>query len=149
MENNQMQFFMPMNPPTKTYQEKKLGVTKKGRAYIYEDEELKAVRQKLMAHLGQHAPDKPIEGAIQLIVKWCFPIIGKHLPGDWKTSKPDTDNLQKMLKDCMTACSFWKDDAQVASEIVQKFYCDVPGIFIAEVPPKVVIKADGANKLAS
>lgn len=130
MENNRLQFFMPMKPPTKTYQEKRLGVTKKGRAYIYEDEELKAVRQKLMAHLGQHAPKKPFEGAIQFIAKWCFPITGKHLPGEWKTSKPDTDNLQKLLKDCMTACGFWKDDAQVASEIIQKFYCDVPGIFI-------------------
>lgn len=130
MENNRLQFFMPMKPPTKTHQEKRLGVTKNGRAYIYEDEELKAVRQKLTAHLGQHAPEKPFDGAIQLITKWCFPITGKHLPGDWKTSKPDTDNLQKLLKDCMTACGYWKDDAQVVSEIVQKFYCDVPGIFI-------------------
>lgn len=140
MENNRLQFFMPMKPPTKTYQEKRLGVTKNGRAYIYEDEELKAVRQKLMAHLGQHIPEKPIEGAIQFIAKWCFPITGKHLPGEWKTSKPDTDNLQKLLKDCMTACGFWKDDAQVASEIIQKFYCDVPGIFIVveQLPPNEV-----------
>lgn len=136
MEDNRLQFFMPMIPPAKTYQEKKLGVTKKGRAYIYEDAELKTVRQKLMAHLGQHVPDKPIEGAIHFIAKWCFPITGKHLPGDWKTSKPDTDNLQKMLKDCMTTCGYWKDDAQVVSEIVQKFYSDVPGIFIvvARIP---------------
>ena len=121
---------MPMKPPTKTYQEKRLGVTKKGRAYIYEDSELKAVRQKLMAHLGKRAPEKPIDGAIQFIAKWCFPITGKQQPGEWKTSKPDTDNLQKLLKDCMTVCGFWKDDAQVASEVIQKFYCDVPGIFI-------------------
>lgn len=140
MENERLQFFMPMKPPTKTYQEKRLGVTNKGRAYIYEDEELKAVRQKLTAHLGQHSPEKPFNGAIHLIVKWCFPITGKHLPGEWKTSKPDTDNLQKMLKDCMTACRFWKDDAQVVSEIVQKFYCDVPGIFIVvEQLPEVSV----------
>ena len=130
MENERLQFFMPMKPPTKTYQEKRLGVDKKGKPFTYPDAELKAVRQKLMAHLGQHAPKKPFEGAIQFIAKWCFPITGKHLPGEWKTSKPDTDNLQKMLKDCMTATGYWKDDAQVASEVVQKFYCDVPGIFI-------------------
>ena len=130
MEDDRLQFFMPMKPPTKTYQEKRLGVTKKGKAYTYEDAELKAVRQKLMAHLSQHAPKKPFEGAIHFIAKWCFPVTCKHLPGDWKTSKPDTDNLQKLLKDCMTDCGYWKDDAQVVSEIVQKFYCDVPGIFI-------------------
>ena len=123
-----------MNPPTKTHQEKRLGVTKKGRAYTYEDAELKAVRMKLEAHLGKHSPAEPIEGAIHFITKWCFPITGEHLPGDWKTSKPDTDNLQKMLKDCMTKCKFWKDDAQVVSEVIQKFYSDVPGIFIVVQP---------------
>ena len=25
----------------------------------------------------------------------------------WKTSKPDTDNLIKMLKDCMTRTGYW------------------------------------------
>lgn len=140
MENNRLQFFMPMKPPTKTYQEKRLGVDKKGKPFTYEDAELKAVRQKLMAHLGQHTPELPFDGAIHLIVKWCFPVTGNHYPGDWKTSKPDTDNLQKMLKDCMTACGFWKDDAQVVSEIVQKFYSGVTGIFIAiqPLPPNEV-----------
>ena len=144
MENDRLQFFMPMIPPTKTYQEKRLGVDKKGKPFTYEDAELKAVRQKLMAHLGQHTPDKPIEGAIHFIAKWCFPIVGKHLPGDWKTSKPDTDNLQKLLKDCMTACGYWKDDAQVVSEIVQKFYSDVPGIFIVveKIPEVKALKGE-------
>lgn len=44
--------------------------------------------------------------------------------------KPDTDNLQKLLKDCMTARGFWKDDAQVASEICEKFWAERPGIYI-------------------
>ena len=131
MENKTLQFFMPMKPPTKTYQEKRFGVTKKGRAYTYEDAELKAVRQKLTAHLGKHMPEQPFNGALQLVTKWCFPVVGEHKNHEWKTSKPDTDNLQKMLKDCMTECKFWHDDAQVASEVIQKFYCAVPGIFIS------------------
>ena len=36
----------------------------------------------------------------------------------------------KLLKDVMTDLGFWKDDAQVASEITEKFWSDVPGIFI-------------------
>lgn len=35
-----------------------------------------------------------------------------------------------MLKDCMTALGFWSDDALVASEICEKFWADVPGIYI-------------------
>ena len=42
----------------------------------------------------------------------------------------DTDNLQKLLKDCMTDLEYWKDDAQVASEIVEKFWSDTVGIYV-------------------
>ena len=30
----------------------------------------------------------------------------------------------------MTRLGFWHDDAQVASEIVEKFYAVIPGIYI-------------------
>ena len=46
------------------------------------------------------------------------------------TNKPDTDNLVKLLKDCMTKVGFWKDDAQVTRDIVEKFWADIPGIYI-------------------
>ena len=45
-------------------------------------------------------------------------------------TKPDTDNLQKLLKDCMTKSGCRKDDALVASEIAEKFRSDVSGIYI-------------------
>lgn len=48
----------------------------------------------------------------------------------YKDTRPDTDNLQKLLKDCMTACGYWRDDAQVASEISEKFWATLPGIYI-------------------
>ena len=31
----------------------------------------------------------------------------------------------------MTLCGYWKDDAQVASEIIEKFWAEKPGIFIS------------------
>lgn len=66
---------------------------------------------------------------IRLITKWCFPK-QNHENGEYRITKPDTDNLQKMLKDCMTKVGFWKDDALVASEITEKFWADQPGIYI-------------------
>lgn len=125
----QISFFLPMKPPTVTHQEKDIAVVK-GKPVVYEPAELKAVRSKLMANLGQYAPLVPLQGAVRLLVKWCFPITGKHEDGEWKTTKPDTDNLQKLLKDCMTDLGYWKDDAQVASEIVEKFWAKVPGIYV-------------------
>ena len=45
-------------------------------------------------------------------------------------AKPDTDNLEKALKDEMTRLHFWADDAQVCSEIVEKFWSDPCGVFV-------------------
>lgn len=120
-------FFMPMIPPTTTHQQKKVNFKTN---HFYEDANLKAARSKLMAHLGKHVPKAPLKGPVKLLVKWCFPITGKHKNGEYKTTKPDTDNLQKLLKDCMTDCGYWKDDALVACEICEKFYSEIPGIYI-------------------
>ena len=122
------EFFMPMKPPTCTHQEKQVNWKTKT---FYEPPELKAARSKLMGHLGQHIPDEKYTTAVRLVTKWCFPITGKHQDGEYKATKPDTDNLQKMLKDCMTDVGFWTDDALVASEIIEKFYAAKPGIYIA------------------
>ncbi len=126
----QVEFFMPMLPPTKTYQQKKVRVVN-GKPIFYEPQELKAVRQLLSAHLSKHMPEYKFTTAVQLVVKWCFPITGKHYDGQYKTTKPDTDNLQKMLKDVMTDLGYWTDDALVCSEIVEKFWAKIPGIYIS------------------
>lgn len=120
---------MPMKPPTTTHQQKQVTV-KNDKPIFYEPEELKAARSKLMAHLGQHVPDNRIDGGVHLTVKWLFPITGKHVDGEYKITKPDTDNLNKLLKDCMTDLGYWEDDQLVASELIQKFYAETPGIFI-------------------
>lgn len=127
-EVQQVEFFMSMIPPTATHQEKQVRVVN-GKPVFYDPPEVQAARSKLTAHLAGHAPDRPMEGAVRLMVKWCFPR-GRHRNGQYRTTRPDTDNLQKLLKDCMTEAKFWKDDAQVASEIVEKFWAEVPGIYI-------------------
>lgn len=122
-------FFMAMVPPTVTHQEKKVHVVN-GKPVYYEPAELKAARQKLNAYLAKFKPAEKYKGPIALLTKWCFPVKGKHKNGEYRTSKPDTDNLQKLLKDCMTDVGFWKDDALVCREITEKFWADVPGIYI-------------------
>lgn len=123
-----IEFFMPVIPPTATHQEKKWRVVK-GKPVSYDPPEVQAARSKLTDYLAGHRPDRPLEGGIRLLVKWCFPR-GKHRDGEYRITRPDTDNLNKLLKDCMTAAGFWKDDAQVASEICEKFWAEVPGLYI-------------------
>ena len=124
-----IEFFMAMNPPTVTHQEKQIHIVT-GKPVFYEPAKLKAARQKLIDHLAGHKPEKPFFAGIRLMVKWCFPAGATHQNGEYRITKPDTDNLQKLLKDCMTTCKFWKDDALVASEIVEKFWSDIPGIYV-------------------
>lgn len=123
------EFFLPMIPPTKTHQMKKVRVVK-GKPVFYEPPEVMAVRQKLKAHLAGHVPDEKYTGAVRLVTKWCFPITGRRQDGEYKTTRPDTDNMIKLLKDVMTDLGYWKDDSLVASEITEKFWAAVPGIYI-------------------
>lgn len=116
-----------MVPPTSTAQQKQINW--KNRT-IYESQETAEARAKLIVNLAAHRPAAPMDGPLTLHVKWCFPVQGKHKHGTWRDTKPDTDNLQKLLKDCMTVLGFWKDDAQVTQEIIEKFWWDTPGIFI-------------------
>lgn len=123
-----IEFFMPMEKiPTATGQER--GVNRKTGAY-YEHSGAKQTRAKLISHLTPNRPTQPLEGPLQLTVKWCFPESKTHKAGSWKTTRPDTDNLQKLLKDVMTHLGFWHDDAQVCSEVIEKFYWQLPGIYI-------------------
>ncbi|GED34012.1 RusA family crossover junction endodeoxyribonuclease [Brevibacillus centrosporus] len=124
------EFFMPMKKvPTVTHQQKQVTVIN-DKPVFYEPAELKAARAMLMAHLGQNVPQRTYSRPVRLIVKWCFPITGKHGDGEYKHTKPDIDNSQKLLFDCMTDLRFWKDDAMVVSLIAEKFWARLPGIYI-------------------
>ena len=122
------EFFVAIIPPTVTHQEKKVSVIK-GKPVFYEPPNLKDARLKLMSHLARFVPSKKYIGGVRLIVKWCFPR-KSHRDGEYKITKPDTDNLQKLLKDVMTKLGYWADDNLVASEIVEKFWAEKPGIYI-------------------
>ena len=123
------EFFLAMIPPTCTHQEKQVRVVN-GKPKFYEPAELKNARERLRAHLGQDIQEERFAGALRLTTWWCFPRKGAHRDGEYRTSKPDTDNLVKMLKDVMTELHFWTDDAQVASEVTEKYWADIPGIFV-------------------
>ena len=118
-------FFLPMVPPTCTHQEKKVAVIN-GKPVFYDPPEVNQARLKLCGYLAKFKPEERYECGVQLVTKWCFPR-KRHRQGEYRITKPDTDNIQKL---CMTTVGFWKDDALVASEVVEKFWADPPGIYI-------------------
>lgn len=126
----ELKFFMVMDPPTATAQEHQVKIIK-GKPVFYEPEPVKMAKMVIMDNLIDYRPEHPITGPVKLTTLWCFPKGQKHKDKEWRVTKPDTDNLQKMLKDCMTKMRFWKDDAQVVHEEVGKVWSDYPaGILI-------------------
>ena len=132
-----MEFDLNIIPPTVTAQEHKVRVVR-GKPMFYDTQKLKDARAVFERLLRQSAPSSPMEGPIALYVDWRF-ATKTHKEGTYRVTRPDTDNLQKLLKDCMTRSGFWGDDAQVCREEVTKRWSRKnPGIHI-----KVVCLNDG------
>ena len=49
-----------------------------------------------------------------------------ELAGKPHIFRPDTDNLLKHIKDCMTMAGVWTDDSIVSILIASKYYSDNP-----------------------
>ena len=141
-------FFLEISPPTVTHQEKSVRVAK-GKPQFYEPSNLKAARATFTRLLKRNRPDAPLRGAVRLLVRWQFPHGKSHKDGEWKSTRPDTDNLQKLLKDCMTDAGFWKNDAQVASETCEKIWSATPGLYICaeEIDAKDSVENGKENAL--
>lgn len=121
-----IEIWIPGKPPTATSQQK--GRTSTG--VWYKPAKLKQAEAYYMRGLRFNIPDAPLEGPVILSVDFRFPATKPHKPGEPKITRPDTDNMIKLLKDCMTRSSYWIDDAQVAEEIIKKTYAEEPGVKI-------------------
>lgn len=124
VRTNLIHFEEPMRIPTVTQQEHDLAVNRRtGKPYVHDNMELKQARMSFRAHLYQHIPPEPFTGALSLSVTWLFLDNGmNHKDLEYKTTRPDTDNMIKMLKDEMAHCGFMKNDAQVAVEVNRKIW---------------------------
>lgn len=126
----EISFFMPMIPPTATAQERQ-STMKGGKHVTYRNARLERAEDTLTDGLYPHRPAEPLKGPLRLSVVWLFPAGGKTLHGAWRATRPDTDNLNKLLKDCSTSLGFWHDDAQVVWEECRKVWTrQTPGIHI-------------------
>lgn len=120
-----MKIFLLLDPPTVTAQMNKIRIVG-NKPIFYKTEKLKQARSSLIKHLKPFKPIEQLEGPIRLKVIWRFPRGKKYKHNEWRVTRPDTDNLEKMLKDCMTEVGFWKDDSQVVVEHVEKLWSDEP-----------------------
>ena len=131
-----MKFKLKMIPPTATAQQKGERIVG-GYIHHYKKKNVAAAEAILRDALLPYVPETPItDQPIYLEVYWLFPFpksARKHEPGvpRCKITRPDTDNLNKLLKGVMTDMGFWKDDALICIERIAKYYTDEPGIQIS------------------
>ena len=124
------QIFLVMDRiPSTTSQEKGVQVVG-GRPHFYTKKSVQDVKDFYAACLRSKGPPEPFEGALELRVNFYYPVKKPHKQGEPKTTRPDTDNMIKALKDVMTDLGFWKDDAQIVVEHVTKSYSDPSGVQI-------------------
>ena len=96
-----------------------------GRTRTYfKSQRLQQTEDFYLNELQSYAPTSPITGAVSLSIDFDYFTPTKKRRGKWKTTRPDCDNLVKILIDCMTKLGFWLDDAQVARLRVSKRYAE-------------------------
>ena len=89
-----------------------------------------------------HIPATPLEGPLAVSITFCFERpkshyrTGKHageLRPDapyWHPCKPDRDNADKAVLDCLTTIGMWKDDCQVCSGTIRKLWGEPAGMLV-------------------
>lgn len=113
--------------PRSTSQEKGVRIVH-GRPHFYTKDKVQDAKRFYAVRLKGYRPEKPIEGAVALTVNFCYPVKKPHKNGEVKITRPDTDNLIKLIKDVMTDLGFWVDDSQIVCEKVTKSYREPSGI---------------------
>lgn len=116
-----------------------------GHARIHEDGSAEGWKSAVAEIMIPRLPGEPWLGAIRIRMDWLFDRPKSHFGTGrnagflkpsapvFKTSKPDTDNAEKAILDCLTRLRLWRDDAQVAWVKKIKWYCPIgvrPGMVL-------------------
>lgn len=72
---------------------------------------------------------EPLEGPLRVRVFFYFPTKRPHKDGEPKTTRPDVENMVKVLLDQGTAVGYWLDDSQITDLRIVKTYGRPSGFY--------------------
>ena len=109
------------------------------RVYSPQSHPVYAWRAAIVEAAAPHKPAEPLTGPVRVNLRFYFKrpqrLLRKRDPVAriWHTGKPDRDNLDKAVLDCLTDAGWWADDSQVCAGELTKFYCNkggTPGLVV-------------------
>lgn len=138
--------YLPIEPPTRTAQQKGARVVH-GRIHFFEKKEVSQAKALLKDELLKFVPDESIKGPVRIDVTFAFGTKDKKkIRGEFRTTRPDLDNLFKGLADCLTDLGFWEDDSQIVSLMLRKLWVPVEDAHLSITISEYVEVEDAAEK---
>ncbi len=118
-------FFHECNPPKSTAQQRQF--FGKGKTAL--TPAAKKASATWQAIVEQHKPIQPLSGPLEvkLAVSWFKKGLSE---GEPRITKPDVDNLAKLILDAMTKAGYWLDDKQVYNLNIAKFDGPISGLAV-------------------
>ena len=125
--------------PTKTTHQSALRILKGkgGKLFVgkYQKTEFRAWLEEFKLKIKPSRPSKPLTGPIEAEIEFYFPYnksASEKLKKteSWKITRPDLDNMEKSIFDCLTEQGFIEDDSLVCRKISIKRYSEKPRILI-------------------
>lgn len=110
---------------------------KQGKMFVGKMANSKATQWKkeFMYKANAHKPAKPLDCPLEVTINFKYPYLQKHTKADKmcplpKTTRPDLDNLEKMVLDSLAECGFMTDDSLVVKKHSSKMFSDCSSISI-------------------
>lgn len=107
-----------------------------GKPLFFPKKEHAAAENDLLTLCAQYAPPAPMKGPVSLNVVFRFPWRKSESKArmarmwQWNYTRPDLDNMVKLVCDVLTKLAFYGDDGQISSMTLQKVWSEKPGISI-------------------
>jgi Holliday junction resolvase RusA-like endonuclease len=125
--------------PTNTTHQSSLRILKGkgGKMFVgkYSKTAFRAWLEEFKYKIKDKVPNTPLDGPLQVEIDFYFPHIKstsekKRQLDAWKTTRPDLDNMEKSIFDCLSDMGFIVDDALICHKISRKKYSPNPRITI-------------------
>jgi len=139
-----VKFKIPGNPLIQKRHRDRIVKKKDGTEFVTRYDPSAGDKNEWKAAVRRYAPPIPLMNcALRVDVCWVFPRPTAHYgsgrnagtlkasaPKDHEhISKPDRDNLDKLILDAMTGM-FWKDDSQVSQGFIKKMWGTTPATYV-------------------